>query len=187
MLLWAIAVASFCATAGLYIAGRIDAVTFGATTQSSVAWLLPLGLMTLVLAGFRTYYERSRPPVRFVAQNQQSFLHVQKQQDGSFTTQIVARFEVLNLSQSPIYLPEIKLIKPRTQAEIIQKTFITRQHDGVMFGRNVIPPGHATDASADIIFRSDIIGSSHDVNIKLKISDQFGRWHRATIRHIRIT
>ena len=116
LLLWAIAAACGLAFLALLIAARVDPVTFVAAAQATMVWLLPLGVGAAVLAGFRTYHERTHPAVRFVADEQQSFVHVAPQSDGGVVTQISTHFEVVNLSDRQILLRRFRSVDPAQAA-----------------------------------------------------------------------
>src|SRR5690348_8134235 len=114
LLLWALAAASLVAFVRLAIAARLDATTFGPAARSATSWLLPLGLGLLVLACFRSYHDIRNPPVRLVPTESQFFCHVNTQTDGRLTTQIAGHFEIYNLSDQPIVLTDVRVVRPRT-------------------------------------------------------------------------
>ena len=186
LLLWALATACLVAFLALVIAARFDAQTFGPAAQSSNHWLLPIGLALLVLAGFKTYHEKTHPPVRLVPREQQCFFGVTTQKDGRMTVQISGHFQIYNLSDQPLVLTEVRAIRPRITGQFIDRSVMVRGRDRDTYsGRHAIAPREAGDGSFHLFAFQDFSAAPREVKVAVKISDQFGRWHKLAIRRVR--
>lgn len=184
LLLWALATACVVAFVALAVGAHFDPPTFGTVAQSANAWLLPFGVALLVLAGFRTYYEKTRPAVRLVPLEQQFFWHVNKPNDGSVTTQIVGHFEAYNLSDSPIVLIDIKPIKPKITGQFIARAVDVQDVHTVYSGRYPIPAHMRVDGSFHLIAIQDFSSRGAEMDITVRISDQFGRRYKLAVRRV---
>ncbi len=99
-----------------------------------------------------------RRKFHITANEQQSFWHSPKQPDGSIMTQVAARLLVKNLTDEPLTLVGVRLLKPRIRGEIASSDVSVRAVDRNIYGDafssgHGIPPRMALPASAHLMIR----------------------------------
>ncbi len=75
----------------------------------------------------------------------QSFWATVRQEDDSTTTQIVVRFAAKNLTDAPLGLMSVRLIKPKIRGEIVHTDVMVRAVDSNLYG-DVAHSGHRVPA-----------------------------------------
>ena len=183
-LLWAMGTACIVAFGALAIGARVDPATFGPSSQAFNVWLLPFGLSFLVLATFRTAYERTHPQVRLVPREQSFYWHLTKQPDGRTTVQIAGHFEIYNLRNAPLVLSNIKVVRPRITGEIINRDVSVKQQRGPYTGRYSLDERTKGDGSLHIFAIQDFSHKRGPMRLVVKISDQFGHWYKMVVRRV---
>src|SRR5262249_38088034 len=153
----------------------------------SYGLLLVLGIAGFgILAAVKTIASRYRPPsVHLIANNAQSFWAQSRQQDGRITTQLSLGFQATNLTDNSIRLSAIRLSRPGTRAAILANVLITRNPNPEIstFSReNPIRPGAVSEVSGTLMFEKAIGRPGKPMTAVIKVSDQFGRWHRVKFR-----
>lgn len=185
LLLWALATACIVAFIALAVAAHFDPTTFGATAQSANAWLLLFGAALLVLAGFRTSYEKRQRGLRIVPHEQQFFWGTPKYGDGRIAIQIAGHFEVYNLSDQPIVLAEVRPIKPHITGEFMDRSVHLRDPRSEYVGDYAIPPRSRGEGSFHMFAFQDFSSQGPQMDIVVKVADQFGRWYRIKLPRVR--
>jgi hypothetical protein len=115
----------------------------------------------------------------------QSFYHKAVQTDGSVNTQIDIRFEAFNISDKSIWLPGLKLLRPRSHAPILYKMVTLKEQSGRLYGGYELPPGAKTPGSVHLMLQGDLIDQIARVGVKFWIEDQFGHRHKIGLRRLR--
>jgi hypothetical protein len=184
-LLWALGVACTTAFVGLAVGAWLDAKTFGPAAQSSTPWLLPLGIALLVLAGFRSWYDRRHPALRFVPIPHQFFWHVTRQQDGQMTIQIGGRFEVYNLAASPMVLIEFKIVRPKIRGRLVNQMVHVEDTESDFWGRYPIPAYTRVLGSVHAMAFQDFSQHAPEMDIAVKVRAQTGTWYKVEVPRVR--
>lgn len=89
---------------------------------------------------------------------QQSFWHSPRQPDDSIMTQVAARLFVKNLTDDPLTLVSVRLVKPRIGGEVVSSDVSVRAVGSNIYGDafssgHVIPPRMSLPASAHLMIR----------------------------------
>ena len=90
--------------------------------------------------------------------NEQSFIHIAKQPDGTINTQIAVRLLVKNLTNKPLYLTTATIKKPKISGEHIQTILLTKAPNSNLYGsahvsKHFIPPQDILPVSIDIMIK----------------------------------
>jgi hypothetical protein len=148
-------------------------------------WLLTASLVFAALTVSKWYQEHSVQTVRLVPIETQCFYHRAVQNDGSVTTQISIRMEVFNISDKSIWLPGLKLLRPRSHAPVSIKHVALKHQSGVYHGLYELPPDAKTDGSINLMIQEDLTDQIARRGIKLCIEDQFGHRHKLNLPNLR--
>jgi hypothetical protein len=141
-----------------------------------------------ILAGFRTWDGVPPKTVHLIADDFQSFWSQSRQKDGRITTQFCFRMKVTNLTDGPIVLSTLRLLKPRLRRDDdeLARHILTRHPIANVYGfDNPIVPGAISRASCDIIVNRPIGKSGRKITAVVAISDQRGRWHKLKFEKLR--
>src|SRR2546425_11371098 len=98
--------------------------------------------------------------------------------------------QATNLTDRPIKLSAVRLSRPWTRTRILEKTLITRDpNPGVntYSSENRIRPRRVSDASCIFILDGPVGRRGKPMTAVIKVSDQFGRWHKLKFRLVDIT
>ena len=195
--LWLFAGLTLSASALLFFPGIASAVP-----ASAKPWIIMTGVGSAGLAITRAAAivletvshwwlgRRSARKFHITADPQGSFWHSSKQPDGSVMTQISARFLVKNLTDDPLAVVSVRLVKPRLRGEVVSSDVSTRAADRNIYGRAlqsgyVIPPKVSLPASAHMMIRSvPWPAPKNHIRLTIALRDDEGREERAkmTIR-----
>jgi len=181
-LLWALA--GICAVIfGVFMATALLGVSDADAKLRSYGLVLIAGAAVFgALALVRTLLDRKRPTLHLIADERQSWWEQYRFPDGRVTTQLCFRLEATNLTNTPIRLSAARLTRPRTWARVIKNDVITRSPDYPQDNRysreNSIFPSGTAKVMSIIIFERGIGGPGDRLKTTLRLSDQFGRWHK---------
>lgn len=182
LFLWALATAALLALLAL-VGFSIFKPAPGIATL--MLWVSIGFVVLVVLAGFKTYQERTVRTLVFVIDDMQSFWHHAPQPDGRELTQIALRGRVTNVTKQPIYPTEIRLLSP-CKGRVRQKNIFTEHEGGRVYGSdNAVGPGTRAGFSAHFFVDGFLGKSGKPMTIVVSISDQLGHWHRVTFRDLR--
>jgi hypothetical protein len=126
----------------------------------------------------------ARRNFHITANPQQSFWHSPKQPDGSIMTQIAARLFVKNLTDDPLALVSVRLVKPRIGGEVVSSDISVRALGSNIYGDafssgHVIPPRMALPASAHLMIRGvPWHEPTNQVRVTIALQDDEGREER---------
>jgi hypothetical protein len=139
-----------------------------------------------VFASLRQYQERTVQTVSLFPYEIQSTYHGPiKQADGTITTQIGIRFEVFNLTDKSIWLPDVKLLRPRSHASIRIKVVFLKDQSSDFVGPYELPPHAKTRGSVDVMIQEDLTAQIAKRGVTVLIMDQFGHKHTIKLPKIR--
>lgn len=143
-----------------------------------------------ILSGAKIIEQRLSKTVHLMADDRQSFWSQTRQTDGEVTTQFVFRMRATNLTDKPILLSTVRLLRPRIRRrdhEIARHIFT--RHPGPnsnLYGSEYpISPGGTSSASSDIIVDRPIGRLGQAITAVVAVSDQFGRWHKVKFEKLR--
>ena len=121
-------------------------------------WLLLASIILATFAALKQYQERTVQTVRLAPNETQSFCHRAVQPDGSVFTQISIQMEVFNISEKSIWLPALKLLRPRSHASVLTKMVMLQEQSSAYYGPYELPPGTKTRGSVDLMIQEDLMG-----------------------------
>jgi hypothetical protein len=185
ILLWALAAGTFAGFVVLAAGALTGSPSFVQANNTASPWLLLASIMFATFAGLKQYQERSIQTVRLVPIEAQCFYHRAVQNDGKVNTQIGIRMEVFNISEKSIWLPGVKLLRPRSHAPVLNKHVALKHQSSVYHGPYELPPGARTDGSAHLMIQGDLTDQIARRGIKLCIEDQFGHRHKLNLPNLR--
>jgi hypothetical protein len=185
LLLWAFAIGTFVCFVVLAAIALTGSSPFIQANNTASPWLLLASIMFATFAGLKHYQEHSVQTVRLVPIETQCIYHRAIQNDGSVTTQIGIRMEVFNISEKSIWLPGLKLLRPRSHAPVLIKHVTLKHQSSGYHGPYELPPGAKTDGSVDLMIQEDLTDQIARRGIKLCIEDQFGHKHKLNLPNLR--
>ncbi|MBN9588464.1 MAG: hypothetical protein J0G99_05585 [Alphaproteobacteria bacterium] len=175
LLLWALG------SAALVSAIALVAYALLSADQSAQAWVpvaFVIAIVLLILAGFKTYQEKTIATMVFHLDDSSSFWHHAPQPDGREYTQIALRGRVTNVTAVPIYPTDVRLIHPRTN-RVVQRLIFTEHEGGRGYGSdNAIAPGARSGFSVHFFAESFVGNPGKPMKLVIKVSDQLGHWHK---------
>ncbi len=185
-LLWALAI--ICAVAfAMFFGGTWLGVGAAASALASYGLWLVLGALVFgILAAVKTIEGRSRPSVHLIANNSRSLWGQSKQPNGRIITHLALHMQATNLTKKYIRLSAARLSRPWTRARVLQSQLATRNNDliGTYSQENPIGPGATTDALCTFVLDGPVGRKGRPITAVIKVSDQFGRWHRLKFRPV---
>lgn len=184
--LFAVSIGSFVAGLALIFSTRIEPATFQSAAQTYTPALLVVALLTIVIAGFKLHAERNIRTVEFAPSGHECWAHVAVQKDGRKVTQIVCDVHVFNVTDETIWLPQIKLTKPKTNAPYLNKMFMVREQAGRYHGGYEIPPRGKTDGRGHLMIDADISAKIAKSGLVFKVADQHNHWHTLKFPNVKI-
>jgi hypothetical protein len=185
ILLWALAIGSFLGFVVLAAMALTGSPPFVEANKQVSPWLLLASVILATLAALKYYQDRSIQTVKFFPNEQQSIYHGPiKQTDGSITTQISIRFEVFNLTDKSIWLPDVTVIRPRSHAPVRMKLLLLKDQPSNVHGGYELPPHGKTRGSVELMIQEDLTRQIARKGVAVAIKDQFG--HRHTIKLLNI-
>jgi hypothetical protein len=116
-----------------------------------------------------------RRALRLVPRHQQCWWHLAKQPDNSFISQIRLDVEAANVTDYPVRIVKVSLVRPRTKsapvyAEVSLPMAGSPYHDD----RHQVPPHDTVTAHAHLMVRGSLAPQGHPLRVTLRITDQFG-------------
>jgi hypothetical protein len=186
LLLWALAIASFLGFVVLAALALTGSPTFVQANDTASPWLLLASILFATFAGIRQYQERTIQTVQLFPDEQQSFYHGPiKQTDGTITTQIGIQFEVFNLTDKSIWLPDVTVIGPWSHAPVRIKNVSLKDQSSNMHGCYELPPHGRTSGSVHLMLQEDLTEQIARGGVSVTIRDQFGHRHKIKLPNIR--
>jgi hypothetical protein len=126
--LWSVAVASAAAAAVIRVGAYFEMPKAQPVWEEYGLILTLLAPVVAVFAAFKVRAERRNTGVALIADEQQSFWHHAKQQDGSTITQFTLRFHATNMNDGSIHLSKVRLNRPWVRSKRILTTTLMTQH-----------------------------------------------------------
>jgi hypothetical protein len=184
-LLWALAIGAFGGFVVLAAVALTGSPPFVQANNLASPWLLLASIVFAAFAGLKHYQERSIQTVRLVPIEGQCSYHKAVQTDGKVNTQIAIRMQVFNISEKSIWLPNVKLLRPRFHELILTKHVSLKHQSAVYHGPYELPPGAKSDGSVHLMIQEDLTDQIARRGIKLCIEDQFGHRHKFNLPNLR--
>lgn len=153
------------------------------------SWLWVESITFTILAGARIvetaieFYRKDRAEklgrraLRFVPLQRQNWWHLAKQQDDSFISQIHVDIQASNLSDHPVQIVKVRLIRPSAQlvhAEAMLPATGSPYHSH----RHPIPPRGTVQASLHIMARGRLARQGKSIRISIGVTDQYGEEYK---------
>jgi hypothetical protein len=184
ILLWALAAGTFIGFVALAAGALTGSPSFVQANDTASPWLLLASIMFAALAGLKHYQQRTIQTVRLVPIETQSFYHKAVQSDGSVNTQISIRLEVFNISDKSIWLPDLKLLRPKSHAPVLTTVVSLKDQSSVYHGGYELPPDAKTSGSVLLMIQGDLTDQIARRGVKLCIDDQFGHRHEVNLTRL---
>lgn len=118
---------------------------------------------------------RPTPSLRLFLEQNNSFAHHARQQDGRTLTQIVVRFSATNLTKINFRLMEGRLMLPKTSTPEINSPAVEDPHSQMYSSRHIVPAGVNRQASIDFMLKEQVGDAAKPLDIKIEIVDQRGQ------------
>ena len=137
---------------------------------------------------WRKLQDRPKPTVYLIPEDGQSFWAQSRQKDGRVTTQFCFRMQATDLTDEPIKLSALRLIRPRIRRsdDDLARHVLTRHSDNNVYGFEFpIMPKAVSQASCDIIIDRPIGKPGSRITAIVGVSDQRGQWHNVKFRKLR--
>ncbi len=158
-------------------------------------WVWVEALVFSILAGMRildaaltTYWDHrkaaeARRVLRFVPLHWQRWWHLAKQQDGSFASQISLDVQVTNVSDYPVQIVKVRLIKPK--AKILHAAAMLPMKGSPYHShKHPVPPSGTSMAGIHVMARGKLAYQGSPICITLGITDQYGEEYKIKRIHI---
>lgn len=187
--LWSIAVASAAAAVVIRVGAYFEMPKAQPVWEEYGLILTLLTPVVAVFAAFKMRAERRNMGVALIADEQQSFWHHAKQQDGSTITQFNLRFHATNMNDGSIHLSKVRLNRPWIRRKHILTAMLTTQHpEQNLYGSDYAIQAHARRAcSANIIALGTVGGADRKkpMRVSIGLQDHAGRWHKLVFSDLR--
>jgi hypothetical protein len=184
-LLWALAIGSFAGFIVLAAIALTESPTFVEANKTASPWLLLASIIFAALAALKHYQERTIQTVRLVPDEVQSYYHKAVQTDGKVNTQIVIDMQVFNISDKSIWLPNVKLLRPKSPWMALTKMVSLKEQSNPYHGQYGLPPGANTHGSVVFMIQGDLTDQIAHGGVRLCIEDQFGHRHELNLPNLR--
>ena len=145
----------------------VEAIAFSAL---SVARLTEAGIQ-----GYRFHKATvaERRVLTFVPLHQQSWWNLAKQQDESYVTQIHMEVQVTNLSEYPVKIVKVELLRPKT--ELLHATASLPGMGTPYHSPDYpVPDGATGRASVHLMARGALASQGRPLAVKVRITDHLG-------------
>ena len=120
-----------------------------------------------------------RRALRLVPRHQQCWWHLARQRDDSFVSQISLDVEAANLTDHPVLIVKVRLIRPRSKGEFLHgEVMLPKAGSPYHSTSHAVPPHDTVTASLQIMVRGAIAQQGHPVLATLGITDQYGEVYR---------
>ena len=152
-------------------------------------WIAAVGFSVLTVtraveSGISAYLEHrrikvSRRSLRLVPRQRQCWWHLAKQKDDSFVSQISLDVEAANLTDHPVRIVKVRLIRPRATGEFLHgDVLLPKAGSPYHSERHAIPPHDTVTASLHVMVRGAIARQGHPIRATLGITDQYAEEYR---------
>ena len=100
-------------------------------------------------------------------------------------TRIVVDLRMFNISKKSIWLPNVKLLRPKSHATVLTKTINLKEQSSAYHGPCELPPGANTHGSVLFMMQGDLTDQIAHSGVSVCIEDQFGHRHILNLPNIR--
>jgi hypothetical protein len=115
----------------------------------------------------------SRRSLRFVPLPRQNRWHLAKQHDDSFISQIHVDVQASNLSDHPLQIIKVRLIRPRAQL-VHADAMLPAAGSPYHSHRHPIPPRGTVETSLHIMARGVLARQGKPIRVTIGVTDQYG-------------
>jgi hypothetical protein len=157
-----------------------------AFVQPSNPTLLLLLVASIIFTIFAVL-KRTIQTVRLVPNEVQSYYHGARQPNGMNNTQIVIDMQVFNITDKSIWLPTVKLLRPKSHATVLTKMVMVREQSSAYHGQYELPPGANTHGSVLFMIEGDLTDQIAHGGVRVCVEDQFGHRHELNLPNLRKT
>jgi hypothetical protein len=188
--LWSISVGSATAAAVIRIGAHLEIPKAQSLWADYGLISTLIAVVVAVFAAFKMRAEWLNRGLSLIADEERSFWHQAKQQDGSMVTQFALDFHATNMNDGgSIHLSKVRLNRPWvSRSRILSATVIT-QHptQNVYIHDYGIQPRKRRACSAHILARGTIGGAGRrkPMRVSIGVQDHAGRWHKLVFRGVR--
>jgi hypothetical protein len=188
--LWLLAGLAFVGYAVIFIPGFGGIDPNGFRTQWGVSiWIEAIGFSILTVtraidSGISSYLLRQRRKserraLRLVPRHHQCWWHLAKQTDDSFVSQISLDVEAANLTDHPVRIVGVQLIRPRARGEFLHgEVMLPKAGSPYHSSRHAVPPHDTVTARLHVMVRGAIGRQGYRVRATLSVTDQYGEEYR---------
>lgn len=121
----------------------------------------------------------SHLPLRLIPLHQQCWWHLAKQQDDTFVSQIRLDIEAANLTDRPVRIVKVRLIRPKTKGEVLHaEASLPLAGSPYHSSRHAVPPHDTVTAALHLMVRGILAHQGKSITVTLGITDQFGDEYR---------
>jgi len=148
-----------------------------------------VAIVWIVDAGVRAYWSHkknlsARQVLRFVPLHQRCWWHLAKQQDDTYTSQISMDVQASNISDLPIQIVKVQLLRPR--AELIHADASLPMKGSPYHSPQHPVPAHGTEiAAAHLMVRGALAAQGKPIRVTIGLTDQNGEEY--ILRNLKIT
>jgi hypothetical protein len=122
---------------------------------------------------------RKRKILNITLHENESWWCLAKQKDGSFATQLSIKVNLGNISDSPISILKVRLIKPKILGRVFHSVvFLPKEGCASYSNDHKIPSRATVKASIEIMVEGIFVTEKKKLKVVLGITDEFGTEHR---------
>jgi hypothetical protein len=189
-LLWSVVVASAAAAVVIRIGAYFEIPKAQSLWADYGLMLTLFAVVFAVFAAFKMRAERLNRGLSLIADEQRSFWHQVKQQDGSIVTQFALKFHATNMNDGgSIHLSKVRLNRPWvSRSRILNATVVTQHPTQNVYSHDYgIQARKRRACTAHILARGTIGGSGRrkPMRVSIGLQDHAGRWHKLVFRGVR--
>lgn len=115
----------------------------------------------------------ARRALRIVPRHRQRWWHLAKQQDDSYGSQIALDIEVANLTDHPVRIVKVSLVRPKPKGEVLHaEAMLPAIGSHYHSDRHAVPPHGTATASLHIMMRGALAPQGTTIVATISIIDQ---------------
>src|SRR5207247_5629117 len=107
--------------------------------------------------------------------HEQCWWHLAKQPDRSYVSQIRLDIQAANLTDRPVRIVKVRLIRPKTKGEVLcAEASLRLAGSPYHSSRHPVPPHDTVTAAVHLMVRGTLARQGRSITITLGVTDQFG-------------
>ena len=119
-----------------------------------------------------------RRALRLVPLHSQSFWHLAKQRDDTYTSQMAFQVEAANVTDRPVRIVKLRLARPRWRKLVQADVLLPEEGSPYHSHRHAVPPHGTATASLHIMMRGELGRQGKPLRISVIMTDQLGDEYR---------